>query len=436
VRRSTAILLSLACSVGASRARAEGGLRKGPWLMDLRRDSIVVMAERSRPGPLHVTARPLGPPGAADAAATDLPPPVEVDDPAVTELHEVTLPGLAPGMRYAYTLSGNGVTETGGTFATPPAQAAPFRFVIYGDTRSQRHAHSRVVRAIAREGAEFVVHTGDLVADGRDEDDWQDFFEIETPLLRNVPFVPVIGNHEVQHRLSSGTRNYQRYVHLDPSGPSPELDAVFRYGDVRVILTSSYDDWTGPSREWLIEEIERARREVPDGWVFVVMHEGPRSSGPHGDNEALREAGVERILRRLRVDLVISGHDHAYERGEDDGLRFMVTGGGGAPLYERRARRASTLSFASDHHYVRADVERDQVKFTALRTDGSVIDTGVLRHDGWVDARRPVAARPAAPAELVEAGPWADWGTIAKFTPLIALVSGAAWWARRRANRA
>jgi len=211
---------------------------------------------------------------------------------------------------------------------------------------------------------------------------------------------------------------------------------VFRYGDVRVVLTSSYDDWTGPSREWLIEEIKRARREVPDGWVFVVMHEGPRSSGPHGDNEALREAGVERILRRLRVDLVISGHDHAYERGEDDGLRFMVTGGGGAPLYERRARRASTLSFASDHHYVRADVERDQVKFTAFRTDGSVIDTGVLRRDGWADARRPDAPRAATPAAPIEAGPWVDWGTIVRFAPLVALVAGAAWWARRRANRA
>ena len=85
MRRSTAILLSLLCSVGASRAWADGGLRKGPWLMDLRRDSIVVMAERSRPGPLHVTARPLGPPGVADAAASELPPPVEVDDPTLTE---------------------------------------------------------------------------------------------------------------------------------------------------------------------------------------------------------------------------------------------------------------------------------------------------------------------------------------------------------------
>jgi predicted phosphodiesterase len=427
------MFLSLACLVGAARARAEGGLRKGPWLMDLRRDSVVVMAERSRPGPLRVTARPLGPPG-ADAAAADLPPPVEVDAPEAA-LHELTLPGLAPGMRYAYTLTGPGVSETGGTFSTPPAQAAPFRFVIYGDTRTQRHRHNEVVRAIAREGAEFVIHTGDLVSDGRDEDDWQDFFEVATPLLRNVPFVPVIGNHEVQHPLSSGTRNYRRYVHLDESGPSPELDAVFRYGDVRVLLTSSYDDWTGPSRDWLDAELTKARREVPAGWVFVVMHEGPRSSGPHGDNEALREAGVERLLRRHHVDLVISGHDHAYERGEDEGLRFLVSGGGGAPIYPRRAVRASTLAFASNYHYVRADVERDQVKFTALRPDGTVIDTGVLRREGWLDARRPFPTRPVPPPAAVEAGPWADWETLAKFAPLLALVGAGAWWARRRASR-
>ncbi len=433
MRSSIALFVALAGLAGAGPARAEGGLRKGPWLMDLRGDSIVVMAERNRPGPVHVVARPLGPPG-ADAAPPDLPPTVEADGAESATLHEVLLPGLAPGMRYAYTLSGPGVAETGGVFSTPPAVSAPFRFVIYGDTRTQRHRHAEVIRAIAREGAEFVVHTGDLVSDGRDEDDWQDFFDAGTPLFRNVPLVPVIGNHEVQGR-GSGVANYRRYVHLDESGPSPELDAVVRYGDVRVVLTCSYDDWSGPSRDWLDAELAKARREVPAGWVFVVMHEGPRSSGPHGDNEDLRNNGVERLLRRHRVDLVISGHDHAYERGEDDGLRFLVSGGGGAPTYPRRAVRSSTLSFASAYHYVRVDVEREQVKFTALRPDATVIDTGVLRHDGWADARRVVASRPPPPPEPVEAGPWADWGTIAKFAPLLALVSAGAWWARRRANR-
>jgi predicted phosphodiesterase len=437
VRSSIALFVTLAGLAGATAARAEGGLRKGPWLMDLRADSIVVMAEREEAGPLHVSARPLGAPGEGDGAVRGLPATVEVDAPADATLHELTLPGLAPGMRYAYTVTGRGVTAAEGSFCTPPRVASPFRFAIYGDTRTQRLRHAEVVRGMMREGAEFVIHTGDLVSDGRDEDDWQDFFDAATPLLRNVPLVPVIGNHEMQSRLRSGEGNYRRYVHLDESGPSPELDAVVRYGDVRVVLTSSYDDWSGPSRDWLDRELAKARREVPAGWIFVVMHEGPRSSGPHGDNEELRELGVERLLRRHRVDLVISGHDHAYERGEDDGLRYLVSGGGGAPLYQRRRVRSSTLSFASDHHFVRADVGREEVKFTAMRPDGTVIDTGVLRRDGWADAPR-AAARPsvAAPREApVAAGPFADWKAIARFAPLFALVTAGAWWARRRAQR-
>jgi predicted phosphodiesterase len=414
---------------------AEGGLRKGPWLMDLRSDSIVVMAERSHPGALRVTARPLGL-ARDDATVADLPPPVEANGADGTTLHELQLTGLVPGMRYAYTVSGPGVTERGGTFSTPPTSAVPFRFVIYGDTRTQRHRHAEVVRAIVREGAEFVLHTGDLVADGRNEDDWQDFFDAAAPLLRNVPLVPVIGNHEVQSRFRSGIPNYRRYVHLDESGPSPELDAVVRYGNVRLILTSSYDDWTGPSRDWLDRELTRARREVPSGWVFVVMHEGPRSSGPHGDNEDLRASGVEHLLRQHHVDLVISGHDHAYERGDDDGLRFLVSGGGGAPLYERRAVRAMTLSFASNYHYVRADVEGDRVKFTALRPDGTVIDTAILRHDGWSDARRPNSPSPvASSSEVVDTRPFIDWKVLAKCSPLLVLVGLGGWWARRRAHR-
>lgn len=435
-----AALVSLAALLAAGPSRAEGGLRKGPWLMDLRPGSVVVMAERTRPGSLRVSARALGP---AEGDAAPEPPevvPVQAEDASETALHEVQLRGLLPGTRYRYEVTGPGVEATGGTFSTPPEREAPFRFVIYGDTRSDRSAHRAVVDAVHREGADFAVHTGDLVADGRDEGDWQDFFDIEAPLLRDVPLVPVIGNHEYVHPLSSGMPNYQRYVHFEPTGPTPEVDATFRFANARFVLTSSYDDWTGPSRDWLALELDRARREAPEGWLFVVMHEGPRSSGPHGDSEALRDAGVDRLLRRARVDLVISGHDHAYERGDDEGLRYMVSGGGGAPLYPKRTSRSHSRVYRSEHHHVRVDVERERVKFTALRPDGTVLDEAVLRHDGWEDMRRPAAAatsrEPAAPAEAAAPTvPPLDLGSLLKYAPLFVLVSGLAWWARRRAER-
>lgn len=415
-------------------AWAEGGLRKGPWLMDLRPGSVVVMAERSAPGPLEVRAVPLpraGETGDGGAALV-------VRETASRTLHELRLDGLVPDTRYRYTLRGPGVTPQDGEFASAPipGSAVPFRFAIYGDTRSQERPHRAVVEALVREGPAFAIHTGDLVEDGRNEGHWQRFFEIEAPLLRHVPFVPVIGNHEIVRPLSSGIENYRRYVHVTPDGPMPELDYVFRYGNTRFVLANSYDDWTGVAREWLEGELARARREAPNDWLFVVMHWGPRSSGPHGDNELLHLAGIDRILRRHRVDLVIAGHDHIYERGDDEGIRYLVTGGGGAPLYYRATQRAATRVFALAHHYIRAEVERDFVRFTALRPDGTEVDRATLRRDGWEDLR-PAPSPPDLPAPPTAPGPpppppSAPDTTLWKALPLALIVALGGWWLRRR----
>lgn len=415
----------------AGQAWAVDRLAKGPWLMDLRTDSVVVMAERLRTGRLQVTAVPQGPGG-------DLP------DGAVTAragvdalLHELTLSGLRPGTRYRYEVTGPEVEPAGGTFGTAPEAAVPFRFAIYGDTRSHARAHAAVVDAVRREGAEFAVHTGDLVEDGRDESDWQTFFDIEAPLLRSTPFVPVIGNHEIARQYSNGIDNYRRYVHVAPGGPSAELDSVFRYGNARFVLANSYDDWSGPARDWLDRELSRARREGPDDWLFVVMHWGPRSSGPHGDNELVARAGVDGLLRRHRVDLLISGHDHAYERGDDRGLRYLVSGGGGAPLYARDAVRPMTKVYAREHHYVRAEVERERIVFTTLRPDGTTIDRATLHHGGWTDMAAveepPTPQGPATVAPEPEQAP-DDWTWAWKVLPALAVVGGGAWWLRRRSR--
>ncbi len=406
-------------------------LAKGPWLMDLRTDSVVVMAERRSTGRLAVTAVPQGPGG--DLATGSVTARAGVD----ALLHELTLSGLQPGTRYRYEVSAPDVEPVGGTFGTAPTTPGPFRFIIYGDTRSHARPHAAVVDAIRREAGEFAVHTGDLVEDGRDEDDWQRFFDIEAPLLRSTPFVPVIGNHEIAVQFSSGIDNYRRYVHVAPGGPSAELDSVFRYGNTRFVLANSYDDWSGAARDWLDRELSRARSEGPDDWLFVVMHWGARSSGPHGDNRLVERAGVDTILRRHRVDLLISGHDHAYERGDDRGLRFMVSGGGGAPLYEREQVRAMTRVFASEHHYVRAEVERERIVFTTLRPDGTALDRATLHHGGWTDmnAVEPEQPRPRPPAAPPEPPtPPEDWTWLWKVVPALAAVGGGAWWLRRRSR--
>lgn len=426
MRTRTATCLCLALAASSAEAYAQDGLLKGPWIMDVRGTSAVIMVERARVGPVTVVARPLGDDAGAAVASAEGPP---------AALQEVRLTGLRPGTRYGFTVEGPGISPAVGSFATAPEASQPFRFVIYGDTRSHRAPHRAVVEAIVREAPEFVIHTGDLVEDGRRDGLWQEFFDIEAPLLRRTFFAPVIGNHEIAVLRSRGIEQYRRYVHVTPDGPSPELDHSFRWGCARFVLANSYDDWTREARQWLDSELARARAEGPNDWLFVVTHWGPRSSGPHGDNELMREGDVDAILRRHRVDLVVSGHDHAYERGADRGLRYMVSGGGGAPLYPRDARRDMTIVYAPEHHYVRVDVDRAKVRFTTLRPDGTTIDEAELTHDGWRpidDRRRPDAgvSPPPPPPE----GPPEDFSWVWKALPVVVVFAGVTWWVRRRSR--
>jgi len=381
-------------------AQAQERLRKGPWLMNHREGRVTLLAERGSPGAVSVRV------WREAAAGQRQPPPVALHSAGPGFLHEIVIGDLLPGVRYRYEVTGPGLMAQGGSFNTAPREGAaePFRFILYGDTRSNATAHAATVNAMRREAADFVMHTGDLVADGRREGLWQEFFEIERDLLRQTLFVPIVGNHELRAPMREGVANFRKYVHCDPDSPNPELDYVVRYGNVRLILSNAYENWSeGPMRSWLEQQLAQARREGPDDFLLVVMHWGMHSSGPHGPNNRMRRTGMAELFRRHGVDLVVAGHDHIYERGVENGLRYLVTGGGGAGLYRRERRLPYTESFVAAHHYVRVDAEPGHLDFTAVRADGSVIDRFRItrpRTRGPVEA--PVAQRPAPAAATTD----------------------------------
>ena len=103
--------------------------------------------------------------------------------------------GLQPGTTYYYDALGR--DESRGSFKTAPSGPADFQFVVYGDTRTRHDMHRRVIAAVIKHGIpDFVMHTGDLVANGADSTQWPVFFEIERELLRHTAFFPSLGNHE------------------------------------------------------------------------------------------------------------------------------------------------------------------------------------------------------------------------------------------------
>ena len=92
--------------------------------------------------------------------------------------------------------SSDGYNSADASFKTAVQGCQPFEFVVFGDTRSDHGAHRAVVAEIIRNNPDFVLNTGDLVNDGYCLDDWRAFFGIERNLMKNAPYMPVIGNHE------------------------------------------------------------------------------------------------------------------------------------------------------------------------------------------------------------------------------------------------
>jgi len=122
-------------------------------------------------------------------------------------IHEVSLSGLSPNARYHYRVTSvagkKRVSSGDNTLPTAVNNGTPFRFAVYGDSRSNPTVHAQVVQAIATGSPRFVLHTADMTADGTIDNNWQtDFFNPAASLPANIPLFPSLGNHENNSSLS------------------------------------------------------------------------------------------------------------------------------------------------------------------------------------------------------------------------------------------
>jgi len=247
--------------------------------------------------------------------------------------------------------------------------AQSFTFVAYGDTRSHPADHAAVVREIVKLHPEFVVQTGDLVADGRVASQWAEFDRITKPLRdAHIPYYPTRGNHdrgdlylnEVTQPFDSGTKSYYAFT---------------RHGN-RFIMIDDVLTPYGPGSaqyKWLVSELAKGSSTAVN--MFVVFHASPYSVGPHGPNPE-----AQRVLHPLFVKYkpraVFCGHDHLYYRTKRDGVNYIVTGGGGAELYAPTHRSTAIPGdvFVRQHHVVYCVVSGKTVTGTAITPSGKVID--------------------------------------------------------------
>jgi hypothetical protein len=313
-------------------------------------------------------------------------------------MHVVHATGLESAARYAYSVRVGGALLGEGRFSTAPADSstAPVTFLVYGDERTDPIAHGSVARAMTQVPSDFLVNTGDMVEQGGDADAWQTFFSIESPLLRERPLFVTIGNHELVDDLAGS--NFARYFGFaDAAGPT-KLYGTMRFGLVRFFFLNAMHGWdSGEERDWLVDALTNADSEPGVVWRVAVTHHGPWSSGPHGPNTRLLQAGIPELLEAHQVDLLLSGHDHIYERGSADRIKYLVSGGGGAPLYRIDQLEPTSLKAEAAYHFIEVTATASSMKIVARRVDGTVLDRcGFGKGQPW-DCDPPRAAPTPSP---------------------------------------
>ena len=329
---------------------------RGPYLQSVAPDSVWVVWDTAEPSTGQVEYGPTPDLGQV------------VEERQAAYHHEVQLTGLEAYTVYHYRVCGGEVAS----FRTAPtSDQTAFRFAVFGDTRTNREPHRAVVAQIVDAVPDFVINTGDLVGDGCDMTQWDEFFEIEAPLLRIAPYYPVLGNHDDDDPL------YFDAFHL----PGNERWYTFDYGPARFIaLQIDRSAEYGPQSAqvaWLEQQL--AANDAP--WLFVVFHVAVYTSHCEDFEETALRNTLVPLFEQYGVDVVFMGHHHSYERIVVNGITYIVTAGGGAPLYELEAPEPDSVAAAEVHHFLLMDVDGDQLMGTAIDRDGEVIDTFTLRRE-------------------------------------------------------
>ncbi|MBK9259239.1 MAG: metallophosphoesterase [Polyangiaceae bacterium] len=350
-------------AIGPDPAHA-ASITKGPYLQALGQKAVTIKLEVSMPETVTIDVT-----GPANFKATR-------SSESAKRFHSVRIDGLSPGTTYDYKVTASGTESASASFTTAPAENKPFKFVVYGDNRSDASTHAAIVRMIEKAPADFLVHTGDMVQTGDNASEWQEFFQIENKLLASRCIFVAVGNHELTTPDPTGQVTFLRYFASveDDGRERPHLYGSFRWANTRFFMLNAMDTWTGDEREWLKSELASAMNEPGLVHRIVVLHHGPFSSGRHGNNVRLHRNGIVDILRDHKVSLVLAGHDHLYDRGEGQGIKYIVSGGAGAPLYSRGKGTPETQKFESVNHYLEVAVDGDTVSIDARRASGSIIE--------------------------------------------------------------
>lgn len=309
------------------------------------------------------------------------------DDSAARFQHHALITGLEPNTLYEY-------RAVSGSFASPwhtlktMSRDNNFKAIIFGDSQCTDYSvwGDTVQTAYRQNGdAAFFVNMGDLVDNGQHMWQWQEWFKYAAPLLANVPAAPISGNHE-NYSLDwqyAAADLYNALFPLPQNGAPSLKNQCYSYdcGDVHfAVLDTQLEelrlirpDLFTKQAVWLDSDL----KNTPKPWKVVLMHRNTLSCD---GKDAPTEAGLVfmPIFEKNNVDIVFTGHIHAYGRtAPQNGVIYIATGRSGNDVWDKPKQKQAEIVFdrlLDTPNYLTLERAADKLIISDYSSDGSLKD--------------------------------------------------------------
>jgi predicted MPP superfamily phosphohydrolase len=306
-------------------------------------------------------------------------------------IHEAEAVDLQPGVSYTYRVGSGKNGEWNGPhqFVTGPDALKPFTFLFVSDTQAIPNQTTvngygiwgeMLTKALAQQpDARFVLLSGDIVDYGYLQEQWENWFDAVRDKLPGINMVPTLGNHDV---LKTGTKNFRAQFQLPQNGPMGEMELAysFDYGSMHMAVLNSEGDLAAQAA-WLREDMTAST--MP--WKIAAFHRSPFQSHSARASLDVRDAWTP-IFDETGVDLVLTGHDHAYMRSwplykganvaEGEGTTYVIGGTAGSKFYDMGDYPWIRVKFDENTQIFSAiTVARDELTFRVTSRDGGSVDS-------------------------------------------------------------
>lgn len=257
--------------------------------------------------------------------------------------HKVSLENLSADTTYYYQVGTEDKWSEVASFTTASSDTSKFTAIAVADSQGMVASDYKVFEKTflkaqsTLKSAEFTMNLGDMVDEGINVDYWD--YLTNNISWRAQTMVPVSGNHEAKKTVEGVTgdtvsNQFNMDAILNEVADDSGVYYSFDYKNATFVVLNTNDGAAGIS-DAQYQWAENVLNSSTSTWKIILMHKSVYSNGPHyndSDVVALRNK-MNQLCAETGVDLVLSGHDHVYNR-----TPIMVNGTEGASDEEKTVK--------------------------------------------------------------------------------------------------